>query len=61
MVHGYCTKEAVEWVLNYADPSNPIDVPKSRHEGRLTKKGTIGKKAITPDPHLFRCTHFHVL
>jgi hypothetical protein len=61
MVQGYCTKEAVELARNYTDPSNPIGVPKSRHEGRLTGKGTIGKKAITPDPHLFCCNHFHVL
>jgi hypothetical protein len=51
----------MEWALNYADLSNPINVPKSRHEGRLTGKGTIGKKAITPDPNLFRCAHFHML
>jgi hypothetical protein len=51
----------VEWALNYADSSNPIGVPKSHHEGRLTRKGTIGKKAATPDPLLFRCAHFHVL
>jgi hypothetical protein len=51
----------VEWALNYADPSNSIGVPKSCHEGRLTGKGTIGKKAITLDPHLFHCAHFHVL
>jgi hypothetical protein len=61
MVEGYYTEETVEWVLNYANPSNLIGVPKSRHEGRLTWKGIIGKKAITPDPHLFRCAHFHVL
>jgi hypothetical protein len=61
MVQGYYTEEAVKWALNYADPSNPIGVPKSRHDGRLARKGTIGKKAITPDPHLFYCTHFHVL
>jgi hypothetical protein len=61
MVQGYCTKEAMEWDLNYADPSNPIGIPKSHHEGTLTGKETIGKKAITPDPHLFRCAHFHVL
>jgi hypothetical protein len=61
MVQGYCTEEAVEWALSYADPSNPISVPKSCHEGRLTRKGTIGKKARTLDPHLFRCAHFHVL
>jgi hypothetical protein len=61
MVQGYCTEEAVEWALNYADPSNPIAVPKYHHEGRLTGKGAIEKKAITLDPHLFCCTHFHVL
>jgi hypothetical protein len=51
----------VEWTLNYADPSNPNGVPKSCREGRLTGKGDIGKKAITLDPHLFRCAHFHML
>jgi hypothetical protein len=61
MVQGYCTEEAVEWALNYAEPSNPIGVFLSRHEGRLTEKGTIEKKVITPNQHLFRCAHFHVL
>jgi hypothetical protein len=61
MVQRYCIEEAVEWGLNYADPSNPIDVPKSHHEGRITGKGTIGNKAITVDPNLFHCTHLHVL
>jgi hypothetical protein len=51
----------MEWALNYAYPSNPIDVPKSHHEGRLIGKRIVGKKAITPDPHLFLCAHFHVL
>jgi hypothetical protein len=61
MVQGYCIEQAVEWALNYADPNNPIGVSRSHHEGRLTGKGIIGKKAITPDPHLFYCAHFHVL
>jgi hypothetical protein len=61
MVQTYYIEEAVEWALNYADPSNPIGVLKSCHEGRLKGKGTIGWKAITPDPTLFRCAHFHVL
>jgi hypothetical protein len=51
----------MEWALNYAEPSNPIGVPKSHREGRLTGKGTIGKKAITPYPNLFCYAHFHVL
>jgi hypothetical protein len=42
MVQGYCTREAVEWALNNADPSNSIGVLKSHHEGRLATKGTIG-------------------
>jgi hypothetical protein len=61
MVQVYCTKEAVEWALNYVDPSNPIGVLISHHEGRLIGKRIIGKKAITPDPHLFRYAHFDVL
>jgi hypothetical protein len=61
MVQGYCTEEAVEWALNYADLSNPIGVPKYRHERRLTGKGTIRKKAITPVLNLFHYAHFHVL
>jgi hypothetical protein len=51
----------VECALNYADPSNSIDVLKSCHEGRLKGEGINGKKAITPDPHLFHCARFHVL
>jgi hypothetical protein len=51
----------MEWALNYADPSNPVGVSKSCHYGRLIGKGTIEKKVITPDPHLFCCPHFHVL
>jgi hypothetical protein len=51
----------VEWALNYTDPSNPIGVPKSSHEGMLIGKWTTGKKVINPDPHLFYCALFHVL
>jgi hypothetical protein len=61
MVQGYYTEEAMEWTLNYADSSNLIGIPMSHHEGRLTGKGTLGKKVITPDPHLFRCAHFNML
>jgi hypothetical protein len=61
MVQGYYTEEVMEWALNYTDPSNLIGVPKSHHEGRLTGIGIIGKKAITLDPHLLHCAHFHVL
>jgi hypothetical protein len=53
MVQGYCVEETIEWALNYADQSNPISVPKFRHEERLSGKGIIRKKAITPDPKIY--------
>jgi hypothetical protein len=34
MVQGYYTEEAVEWALNYVDPSNLIGVPMSREAHR---------------------------
>jgi hypothetical protein len=61
MEQEYCTEETIEWAFNYADPTNPIGVPKSHHDGRITGKGTIGKNAITPYPNFFLCAHFHVL
>jgi hypothetical protein len=61
MVLGYCIEEAIKWALNYTDPNNLIGVPKSHRECMLTGKWIIGNKAITPDPHLFHCAHFHVL
>jgi hypothetical protein len=39
--------------LNYTGLSNPIGVPKSHHEGSLTGKGIIGKKAITCNTLIF--------
>ena len=35
MVQGYSSEEVVDWCLDYIDPTNPIGIPKSRHEGRL--------------------------
>jgi hypothetical protein len=44
MVQEYYTEEAVEWALNYADPSNPIGVPKAHYEGGSQEKGPLGRK-----------------
>jgi hypothetical protein len=38
MIQGYCTEEAVEWAINYADLSNPIGIPKSHHERRAHRE-----------------------
>jgi hypothetical protein len=44
IVRGYKTIEAVEWAMGYMDPQNTFGVPRSRHEGRLSGVGTMGKK-----------------
>jgi hypothetical protein len=49
IVRGYETIEAVEWAMNYMDPQNPIGVPRSRHEGRLSLWMQIpSKRLISP-------------
>jgi hypothetical protein len=42
-------------------PQNPIDVPCSRHEGRLSSVGTLGKKSVTPKLDAFQKAHFTVI
>jgi len=61
MVQGYSTEEVVDWCLDYIDPSNPIGISKSRHEGRLAGIGILGEKTFTPDMNSYRQEHFLVL
>ena len=42
---GYGTEEVIEFCVDFIEDLNPIGLPVSRHEGRLTGKGTLGKKA----------------
>jgi hypothetical protein len=43
------------------DPKNPIGVLHSRHEGRLSGVGTMGKRSVTPDADAFQKAHFTVI
>jgi hypothetical protein len=61
IVRGYETIEAVEWAMGYMDPQNPIGVHRSRHEGRLSGVGTMGKRLVTPDADAFEKAHFIVI
>jgi hypothetical protein len=61
IVRGYETIEAMEWAMGYMDPQNPIGVPLSRHEGRLSGVGTMGKRSVTPDADVFKKAHFTVI
>jgi hypothetical protein len=61
VVRGYETIEAVEWAMGYMDPQNPIGVPRSRHEGRLSGVETLGKKSVSPDADVFQKAHFTMI
>ena len=41
---GYGTDEVIEFCVDFIPDLDPVGVPKSRHEGRLSGKGTLGKK-----------------
>jgi hypothetical protein len=59
---GYGTEEVIEFCVDFIPDLKPIGVPESRHEGRLSGKGTLGKKAIiSMDRHSFTQAHYTVL
>ena len=41
---GYRTEEVIEFCVDFIPDLDPIGVPESRHKGRLSGKGTLGKK-----------------
>ncbi len=46
MIEGYTTEEVVECCLDYMSDANPIGIPVPRHDGRLSGKGTVGRKCF---------------
>jgi hypothetical protein len=44
---GYGIEEVIEFYVDFISDLDPIGVPESRHEGRLSGKGTLGKKHIS--------------
>ena len=40
----YETEEVIDFCVDFIGDLKPIGVPESRYEGRLTGKGTLGKK-----------------
>nr|AAK95676.1 Putative retrotransposable elements TNP2 [Oryza sativa]AAP52215.1 transposon protein, putative, CACTA, En/Spm sub-class [Oryza sativa Japonica Group] len=61
IIEGYTTEEAIEFCVNYMSDADPIGVPASRHEGRLSGVGTIGRKRIRPDQASYAQAHYAVL
>ena len=59
---GYGTEEVIEFCVDFIPDLKPIGVPESRHEGRLSGKGTLGKKStICRDGHSYTEAHYAVL
>jgi hypothetical protein len=59
---GYGTEEVIEFCVDFLPDLKPIGVPESRYEGRLTGKGTLGRKAtVCMDGHSFTQAHYTVL
>jgi hypothetical protein len=42
----YGTEEVIEFCVDFVPDLKPIGLPQLRHEGRLSGKGTIGKKSM---------------
>src|SRR3954470_7815228 len=59
---GYGTEEVIEFYVDFIPDLKPIGLPESRHEGRLSGKGTLGKKStICRDGHSYTEAHYTVL
>jgi len=58
MAQCYSTEEVVDWCLGFMDPTNPIGISMSRHEGRLADKGCVGEKHITLERDAYEQAHF---
>jgi hypothetical protein len=43
---GYLTEEVIEFCVDFVPDLKPIGLPQSRHEGRLSGKGTLGMKSV---------------
>ena len=58
MIEGYTTEEIVECCADYIKDGTSIGLPVSRHEGRLSGKGTKGRKSFM-DHEYKRVDHAH--
>src|SRR5215217_9093013 len=59
---GYGTEEVIEFCVDFIPDLKSIGVPESRHEGRLSGKGTLGRKSmICRDVISFTQAHYTVL
>jgi hypothetical protein len=59
---GYGIEEIIEFGVEFIPDLKPIDVPQSCHEGRLSGRGTLGRKTIYyMDGQSYSQAHYTVL
>jgi hypothetical protein len=62
IIKGYGTEEVIEFCADFVLDLKLTGLPQSRHKGRLSGKGTIGKKLmICRDGHSLTQAHYTVL
>jgi hypothetical protein len=62
IIKGYGIEEVIDFCVDFVPDLKPVGLPQSRHEGRLSGKGTIGKKQmICTDGHSLTQAHYTVL
>ncbi|XP_071708293.1 uncharacterized protein [Rutidosis leptorrhynchoides] len=61
IVEGYAYEEVIEFCTDYMNGYRSIGIPQSRHKGRLTGQGTLGRKRDVSNVNDLRDAHFTVL
>ena len=58
---GYGTEEVIEFCVDFIPDLDLIGVPESRHEGRLSGKGSLRKKAYTDKEDDYFCKAHYIV
>ncbi|XP_071697481.1 uncharacterized protein [Rutidosis leptorrhynchoides] len=59
IVEGYASEEVIEFCTNYMDGFKSVEIPQSRHEGRLSGQGTLGRKTGYSNVADYQEAHFN--
>ncbi|XP_074324358.1 uncharacterized protein LOC141661273 [Apium graveolens] len=61
IVEGYSVEETTKFCTDYLASTDSVGIPRSRREGRLQGKGTLGHKMISPGAEMLDRAHLFVL
>jgi len=60
-VERYIAEEAIEFCLEYIEKAKPVGLPESRHDNRMSGKGSRRLHVITPSVEDLLQAHLYVL